>query len=201
MASGGSSEASPPGTKRATVQAAVLRATEDLLAEGATYADLNIERIATRAGISRTAFYFYFRDKRELLMRLTEDLNEQLFQQADIWFSGDGEPEAELRTALTNIAALYAEHAPLVRATVEVSTYDEDVARFWRALVARFTTASSRRIGDEGRAAGDANATAYALCWMTERALYEQMMEPEAVPADDLVEALVGIWLRSVYGS
>jgi TetR/AcrR family transcriptional regulator, ethionamide resistance regulator len=200
MAAGGSREASPPGTKRATVQAAVLRATEDLLAGGATYSDLNIERIATRAGISRTAFYFYFRDKRELLMRLTEDLNEMLFQHADIWFSGDGEPEAELRTALTNIAALYAEHAPLVRATVEVSTYDEDVARFWRALVARFTKASSRRIGAE-RMTGDAEATAYALCWMTERALYQQMMEPEAVRADDLVEALVGIWLRSVYGS
>ena len=122
-----------PRTKRATVQAAALGATEDLL-EGATYADLNIERIATRACISRTAFYFYFRHKHELLMRLTEDLNEQLFQQAaDIWFSGDGEPEAELRSALTNIAAVYAEHAPLVGATVEVSTYDEEVARFFRA--------------------------------------------------------------------
>ena len=34
------------------------------------------QRITTRAGISRTAFYFYFRDKRELLMRLTEDVTE-----------------------------------------------------------------------------------------------------------------------------
>ena len=50
--------------KRAAVQAAVLRATEELLRDGASYADLNIERIARRAGISRTAFYFYFRDKR-----------------------------------------------------------------------------------------------------------------------------------------
>jgi TetR/AcrR family transcriptional regulator, ethionamide resistance regulator len=200
MASSGSSEMAPAGTKRAAVQASVLRATEDLLAAGATYADLNIERIATRAGISRTAFYFYFRDKRELLLRLTEELNEQLYEQADIWFSGDGEPEAEMRAALTNVAALYAEHAPLVRATVEVSTYDEGVARFWRGLVARFVTASSARIAAE-RPTGDAEATAYALCWMTERALFQQMLEPEAVSADALVEALTGIWLRSVYGS
>ena len=54
--------------KRAAVQAAVLTATEQLLGEGASYADLNIERIATRAGISRTAFYFYFADKREVAL-------------------------------------------------------------------------------------------------------------------------------------
>src|SRR5919197_6048759 len=100
-------EEAPLTAKRAAVQAAVLGATEALLAEGASYADLNIERIATRAGISRTAFYFYFRDKRELLMRLTEDVNELLFAQADIWFSGTGDPATEMRQALTNIAALY----------------------------------------------------------------------------------------------
>src|SRR3712207_129928 len=109
--------------KRAAIEAAVLRATEDLLTEGASFAELNIERIATRAGISRTAFYFYFRDKRELLMKLTTAFNDQLMAAAETWWSGEG----EIRDALGNIADLYAEHAALARATVEVSTYDEDV--------------------------------------------------------------------------
>ena len=141
MASVESQEEPAPTAKRAAIQAAVLAATEALLAEGASYSDLNIERIATRAGISRTAFYFYFRDKRELLMRLTEEVNELLYQQADIWFSGDGEPEPEMREALTNIAALYAEHGVLLRAIVEVSTYDEEVAR----VLARHARALRRR--------------------------------------------------------
>jgi AcrR family transcriptional regulator len=194
----------PPTAKRAAVQAAVLAATEGLLAEGASYADLNIERIATRAGISRTAFYFYFRDNRQLLMRLTEDVNEQLYQQADIWFSGAGEPESEMREALTNIAALYAEHGVLLRAIVEVATYDDEVARFWRAMLGRFVEASRRRIEAEqsaGRAvARHAHATAFALCWMTERSMYQQLVQGEP-PADEVVEAMVGIWLRSVYGA
>src|SRR3954447_20916836 len=138
--------AAEPTAKRRAVQAAVLEATEALLREGASYADLGIERIATRAGISRTAFYFYFRDKRELLMRLTEEVNELLYQQADIWFSGAGEPEPEMREALTNIAALYAAHGVLLRAIVEVSTYDEEVAQFWRGMLGRFVDASRRRI-------------------------------------------------------
>ena len=62
--------------KRAAGEAAVLDGTERLLAGGRSYADLKIEEIATAAGISRTAFYFYFHDKRELLMRLTEEVSE-----------------------------------------------------------------------------------------------------------------------------
>lgn len=193
----------PTTAKRAAVQTAVLEATEALLEEGASFADLGIERIATRAGISRTAFYFYFADKRELLMRLTEEVNALLFEQADIWFSGQGEPEEELHTALTNIAALYDEHSVLLRALVEVSTYDEEVATFWRGTLGRFVDATERRIEEEreaGRAVGvEAQATAFALTWMTERTLYQDLVQNSPVPKAQLVDALTGIWLRSVY--
>src|SRR3954452_12218301 len=134
----------PQTAKRAQVQAAVLEATERLLVEGASYAELDVGRIATAAGISRTAFYFYFRDKRDLLMRLAGDLTELLYEQADIWFSGDGDPEDEIREALTRISALYEEHGTLLRAVVEVSTYDDEIARFWRGLVARFVAPTQR---------------------------------------------------------
>jgi AcrR family transcriptional regulator len=205
MASVEPREEAPLTAKRAAVQGAVLAATEALLTEGASYADLNIERIATRAGISRTAFYFYFRDKRELLMRLTEDVNELLYQQADIWFSGAGAPEPEIRQALTNIAALYAEHGVLLRAIVEVSTYDDEVARFWRGMLGRFVDASRRRIEAEQEVglsvARHAQATAFALCWMTERTMYQHLVQSGPMTAEEMVDALVGIWLHSVYGS
>jgi TetR/AcrR family transcriptional regulator, ethionamide resistance regulator len=199
------SEDAAPTAKRAAVQAAVLGATEALLAEGASYADLNIERIAKRAGISRTAFYFYFRDKRDLLTRLTADVAELLYQQAEIWFSGDGDPEAEFREALTNIAALYDEHGVLLRAIVEVSTYDPEVAQAWHALVGRFVDAARQRIEADqaaGRAvAQHAHAAAFALCWMTEHTMYQHSVEGPPFATADMVEALVGIWLRSVYAS
>src|SRR6266852_8161224 len=43
----------------------LLEATEALLAEGDPYADLRIEQITSRAGVSRTAFYQAFADERE----------------------------------------------------------------------------------------------------------------------------------------
>src|SRR3954468_19345715 len=162
-----SRSAEPATEKRRAVEADVLRATAALLAEGASYADLNVERIATAAGISRTAFYFYFADKRDLLMRLAGDVTELLYRQADIWFSGEGaDPEDEIREALTRIAELYREHGTLIRAIVEVSTYEEDIATFWRGLLNRFVDATARRIEAEGTALpSSARATAFALTW------------------------------------
>ncbi|HWH94064.1 MAG TPA: TetR/AcrR family transcriptional regulator [Baekduia sp.] len=193
----------PATAKRAQIQAAVLKATEDLLAGGSSYADLNVERIATAAGISRTAFYFYFRDKRDLLMRLAGDVTELLYAQADIWFSGDGDdPEREIREALTRIAELYREHGVLIRAIVEVSTYEHDIATFWRGLLARFVDATARRIEAEGQlSAATAHATAFALTWMVERTFYQQLVQDEPLAQDVLVEALVSIYRGTVYGT
>src|SRR5689334_19569769 len=179
-----------PTAKRAAVQAAVLEATEALLSEGASYADLNIEKIASRAGISRTAFYFYFRDKREVLERLTAGVNEQLMAVAARWWAGD----TDIRDALGGIALLYREHAALMKATVEVSTYDEELATFWRRLLGEFVVATRVRI-EADQAAGTAlpmpaEATAMALVWMVERCLYEQLVQGDPVGQDDLIEAL-----------
>lgn len=197
------SSQAPSSPKRAAIQSAVLLATEQLLGEGATYADLNIERIANRAGISRTAFYFYFADKRELLMRLSEDVTDELYTQADIWYSGSGDPEAEIREALGNIAQLYEKHGPLLRAIVEVSTYDEEIATAWRSLVGRFITATKVRIEAEqaaGKSSGiNPSATAFALVWMAERVLYEELVQDSPIARHDLVEGLVAVWMRTIY--
>ena len=193
-----------PTAKRAQIQATTLRALEELLAEGASFAELNVERIATRAGISRTAFYFYFRDKRDLLMQLAGDVSDLLFAQADIWWHGEGDPEEDIREALGNVAALYREHGTLLRAIVEVATYDEEIAAFWRALLDRYVDATQRRIEAE-QAAGKAppmpaRAVAFALTWMGERTFYQQLVQDDALPLDEVTEAMAGIYTRAVYG-
>ncbi len=193
-------------SKRAAVERGVMEATEALLDEGASFAELGIERIATRAGISRTAFYFYFRDKRELLMRLTAGVAEELFAEAERWWSGDGEGEAELRAAIAKVVGIYRRHPALLRAVVEAAAYDEEAARFWRALVGRFADSTQARIEREqaaGRAdaAVPAKATAFALAWMTERSAYERLVQAEAIDEQEFVDALLRIWLSAVYGA
>jgi AcrR family transcriptional regulator len=178
--------------KRAAVEAAVLAATKALLAEGRSYADLRIEEIATRAGISRTAFYFYFRDKRELLMRLTEDVAEVLYAEADEWWSGEDGREA-LERALRNVISHYREHHVLLRAVVEASAYDEVVAQFWRALMGRFVEASRQRIESE--------SVAFALTWMTERACYQRLVQGGSLDDEEFLVGLIHVWTAAVYGA
>jgi TetR/AcrR family transcriptional regulator, ethionamide resistance regulator len=193
-------------SRRAEAEASVVEATEALLDEGASYAELGIERIATRAGISRTAFYMYFRDKRELLMRLTAGVAEQLFDEAQGWWDGDDDGAQELRAALGQISGIYRRHAALLRAIVEAAAYDDEVAGYWRGIVGHFVAATRARIERE-QAAGNvdpqlgAQTTAFALCWMTERTTYEHLVQ-EGPAADDepLVQALLAIWLNAVYG-
>src|SRR4051812_30009294 len=172
----------PQSAKRAAVERSVLEAAERLLAEGESYAELGVERIAREAGISRTAFYFYFADKRELLMRLTEDVTEELYAAASRWWSGEGDGASELTAALVAMVALYRRHDALLRAVVEAAAYDEVTAQFWRALVGRFVTATQERIEAEARRGRidelPAAATAFLLVWMTERACYEHVVQP-----------------------
>ncbi|MDP8967143.1 MAG: TetR/AcrR family transcriptional regulator [Actinomycetota bacterium] len=191
-----------PTQKRQAVEAAVLQAMEDLLGEGATYATLSVEKISKRAGISRTAFYFYFADKRELLMRLASKLSDELYREADAWWSGAGDGPAQLTTALAKIAALYRAHGPLVCAIVELSTYDEVVGAFWHALVGRFVDASAERIASEvdARPRASPEATAFALVWMTERALHQMLAQKGPLSDEELVRALAGVWVATVYG-
>jgi AcrR family transcriptional regulator len=195
-----------PTKRRRAIEADVLRATEALLAEGASYAQLSIERIATRAGISRTAFYFYFSDKRELLMRLAADVADELYGEADTWWSSAGDGAAEMPEALEQIAALYLDHGPLLCAIVEVATYDAEVEAFWRSLVGRFIEATADRIASEQRAgraplAIDPPATAFALVWMTERSFHQMVVQEQPMPVGDLVRALAHTWAAAVYGA
>src|SRR5947209_13816488 len=195
---------SRPTDRRQAIEAAVLRATEELLGEAASYAELNVERIATRAGISRTAFYFYFHDKRELLMRLTEDVADLLYAEADAWWSGEDDGPAELERALRQVIALYREHGVLLRAVVEAAAVDDAVAGFWRALVGRFVAASRARIEAE-QAAGriapmPAEEVSFSLSWMTERACHQRLAQGSGLDDDAFATALVRIWTGALYG-
>jgi TetR/AcrR family transcriptional regulator, ethionamide resistance regulator len=188
--------------KRVAVRAAVLDATAALLEESG-YADLNIERIARRAGISRTAFYFYFRDKREVLMRLAGDIAERLYGEADAWFSADGDPAAQLRDALRRVADLYEQHGAVLRAVAEGATSDEEIAAFWHGVLGRLVDGARARIEAE-QAAGrssvaDAGASAFVLAWMTERSFHQDYVLRQPIPNDALVQALIEAWVRTIY--
>lgn len=177
---------------RKTNEAMLLQAVIDLLEEGIPYAEMGIEQIVRKAGFSRPTFYTYFEDKRALVMRLGETVELELAEAADPWLSGRDVP---LRSTLLSVLEVFRRNRAALGAIVEASTYDEEVAAFWRGFHERFIPGAEERIaaGNDGLAPGAVAARAFALVWMTERVLVENVTTP-TVGEEDLLDQVTWFW-------
>ena len=191
--------------RRAATEEGILKAARELLQEGESFGDLSIEQIAARAGISRPAFYGYYRDKRDLLIRLIADSAAPVLREADELVGG--RPSGPSEIPFTIAAAMeWASGSPeIFRAGVEAAAYDDVVGRYWREeLLDRFTAVIERRIRSQ-QAKGDAlpinpRATARSLVLMVTYALYDHVTGERRTSDKKLVETLVTIAVRAVYG-
>ena len=182
----------------ADVRAALLR----LLEEGRPFKDLTVDELARAAGLSRTAFYFYFPGKNQVLMAAASEIADEYFAVVDRWWSGEGPPEELVRAALQGVVDAYVGHQAVARTSVEVATYDSEFATFYSAMVERFVTATAeqlRRDRDAGRLRDvDPDVTAETLVWMMERCNYV-LIGLRGRPPEQVVEALTGVWLHALY--
>ncbi len=173
------------------------------LVEEPAFKDISVDDVARAAGITRSAFYLYFRDKHELLAAAAAGLAQALHDEADRWWHGRGRPERRLREALGGVAALYERHTGLLRAIIEVSGYDDEIRLFWREVVERFVDATTEELRAERRAGRvprelEPQATAETLVWMVERCCYVYLAHGErSVP--ELVDALTATWCAALY--
>ena len=96
------------------VECQVLETVERLLEGGATYTELGIVQIAADAGAARSTFYVHYRDKSDLLIRLTETATERLFAEAGAWVRESGGADELVRTT-REVIREYRNHAALHR--------------------------------------------------------------------------------------
>jgi AcrR family transcriptional regulator len=182
----------------ADVRAALLR----LLAQGKPFKDLTVDELAREAGLSRTAFYFYFPGKTQVLMAAAAEIADEAFGIADQWWSGEGPPEELLRKALKGNLDVYVRHAPVLRTMVEATYYDPEIRAFYGEAMERFVTAATDHLTRE-RSAGrlrdlDPEAVARVLIWMGERCQHV-LIGVEQRNLDQVVDALVTVWLHTLY--
>jgi TetR/AcrR family transcriptional regulator, ethionamide resistance regulator len=184
----------------------LLEATHALLAEGAPYAELTVQRITARAGVSRPTFYAHFDDRRELLLELMDSaLTPALTDLAKQGpMSGTALGPTRIRPTIALAMSIAREHAPVFRALIEASTYDDTVRDWLAALAGRFIDASTTTIRAQ-QAAGNAlpldpRAAATTLVWTTVDAAYRQVRNPTELPDDLVIDTLTTMAIRTVYG-
>jgi TetR/AcrR family transcriptional regulator, ethionamide resistance regulator len=188
--------------RRAAAERQILEAAEALLRER-PYRDLTVDDVMAEAGQSRTAFYRYFRDRQDLVIRLLNDLGAELYEVAAAWLVGTGDPLVEGRKATAQLVGAWAQHGPLLRAISEAASHDEEVERAYRALVQVFIDAAAVRLERDvvtyGVSHADVRETAIALCWMTERYLSVTFATPGSGDPAVATEVLHAIWMRAAY--
>ena len=196
-----STQPAPRRRTREQVQKAVRSAMLELVSSKA-FKDVTVDELAREAGLSRTAFYFYYPDKNAVLRSVAEEVAAELYREADRWWHGEGPPEELVQSALEGIGSVFGSHAGILRAAVEVTAYDRDFEAFYRGLVQRFIDATAAHLAEE-RAAGrlravDPRSAAESLVWMAERCNFVFVVL-EGRPATQLASSLTAIWVSALY--
>ena len=148
-------------SRRAAVEADVLAATERLLADGATFTELGVQRIAAEAGVARSTFYLYFRDKTELLLRLAATLGDVSFALVTGWSPDAPDALDGLADTLLRVIRFYRDRRHVFAAVLEVAGYDRTIGEFWEAQLRLFIDQGERWLLAEqaaGRTPADLNA-------------------------------------------
>ena len=183
--------------RRATEEALVA-ATLAWLGEGVAFADLSIEQIVKRAGLSRPTFYSYFRDKRALVLHLGVAFEEDLAAVAGPWLEN---ADGDVRDTLEGVLRVFQRHAATLGALVEAATYDVEVAEFWRAFHARFRPGAEARVraGTPDLDEESVRARGYTLIYMTESSITAHVLRP-AVDEQALIAQLAFVWAAATTG-
>jgi TetR/AcrR family transcriptional regulator, ethionamide resistance regulator len=182
----------------------ILDAAESFLRER-PFRDLTVDEVMARTTLSRPSFYVYFRDRHHLAVRLVEGIGEALFEMANRWLEGTGDPREDVRESLRGIATVYDEHGLVLHAIADAAGHDPEVERVYYGLIERFVTATTMRIEVDLAACRvaplDAAPTAGALVWMSERYLLMTLGRLPKEPVDTVVDTLATIWVRTLYTS
>lgn len=183
---------------------ALLAAFDDLLREQ-SLEEVNVAEISRRAGVTRSAFYFYFESKAVAVLALMQGLYDAAADANELLVKAEGEPEDRIRRAITMLFDSVDRTAHTYRALLEARVSSPAVRDMWDAGRADFAGVIAGMIGTE-RAAGratagpDEDALAKVLLDLNDHAL-ERHSLGGSPPRDQHIEALTHIWLRSIYGT
>lgn len=196
-----SRRAEPKGEIR---RLALLDALETLLRER-ELKDISVAQIATRAGLTRSAFYFYFASKESAVTDLLRDVWEQMVDGARSWIAGDEEPRVALGAAMEGTTRQWRRHRHLflalldARDVADVRTLYED----WVELFVEPLAGAVREARDRGVAPRDGTepeALVRLLLGMNERALERHVRRDEGEEqASELADALARTWFAAIY--
>lgn len=183
---------------------ALLTAFDDLLREQ-SLEEVNVAEISRRAGVTRSAFYFYFESKAAAVLALMADLYDDASDATDLLVKAEGEPEPRVRAVIGALFDSVDRTPHTYRALLEARATNPSVRELWDAGRAEFAGMVAEMVEREravGHAVDGPPAAALAATLLD---LNDHAVERHALgagpPRAEHVDALTHIWIQSIYGS
>ena len=190
--------------KAERTRATILNAALDLIWSH-PFRDMTVSSLMASTGVSRSAFYQYFKDLHDLMETLLEMLRDEVFAATGSWFQGTGDPIALLNESLAGLVDVCYRLGPILRATDDAAATDERFEKAWNNFKKQFDDAVTARI-EADQAQGlipkfNARPVAIALNRLNAYTLIEAFGQKPRRKPKPVREALERIWISTLYGS
>lgn len=182
---------------------AILDALDGWLREESVEA-INIAAISKQAGVTRSAFYFYFENKGAAVAALMERMVDEVFVVNDAFTSAEDSPQRRIHAMLEGLFASWERHRHMFKAMLDVRGSSASVRVIWDDARESFVESVAEMIRAD-RAAGrapagvDAAVLASVLLELNDR-LLERLTLGGTLTPEQLMAGAAAVWLSSVYG-
>ncbi|HWN73624.1 MAG TPA: TetR/AcrR family transcriptional regulator [Solirubrobacterales bacterium] len=187
---------------------AILETAERLLEERPLN-EISVDDLAKGAGISRPTFYFYFPSKDAVVLTIIDRLVAAAAgsREQALTTLAEGDPRAGLRQGLEDLYSAFRSRRAVTLAAAELRMTNPEARELWTQVMEGWVADVTAVIEAE-RARGaappgePARDLAIALVQMNERVQYASFAgESPALEEDRVLNVLVDIWLRAIYGT
>jgi AcrR family transcriptional regulator len=190
--------------KSERTRAAVLNAALDFL-WSRPFREMTVSGLMAPTGVSRAAFYQYFKDIHEVMEALLEMLQAEIFAAAEPWIAGIGDPVARMREAIAGLVRVSYRRGPFLRAIFDAASDDDRLEKVWAQFLAAFDDAACARIeADQAQgliAKFEARPVAIALNRLDAYALVDAFGRRPRGQREPVEQALARIWVSTLYGA
>ena len=169
------------------------------------FREMSVSSLMATTKISRSAFYQYFEDTHQLMKALLDILAEEIFVASNPWIVGVGDPIALTNESLGGLVKVCYRRGPFLRAIFDATSTDQRFEKDWSEFLGGFDDACCARIeGDQKQgliASFDAFPVAFALNRLNTYTIIEAFGKRPRSKPEPVREALVRLWVSTLYGS
>ncbi|AVZ38169.1 MULTISPECIES: TetR/AcrR family transcriptional regulator [unclassified Dietzia] len=198
--SGDAVASSPRGDRRREALLAEL----DRQLRTTTLDDISVADLTDAAGITRSAFYFYFDSKAAAVTVLLSSIQEAAATSNGVLVNSDGRFRSRVTSTLSGLADRMLDNAHVYRALLTARTTHEPMRRLWNEGRAELAAPIAEYIRSE-RAAGrapdgaDPMALATSLIQVNESVL-EHLAYDAGADREPMIATASDLWVRAIYG-